>query len=249
MLLSIMDKKEVNVVNNDLAKVDSLEELFAVWKKKEATDGIDHKSNRFIADGVVNRNAWACAEKKILFVLKEAYDLNGDFPDLVDWIGKDHPNKRMWRRVARWIYGINLTTSSTIADYKPQLSNTEHIDSLNQIAVLNLKKSNGKTSSTREDIVKYAEYDREEIKREIELIDPDIVICGSTFSILYENVYEQKPLLSDERNNNWFYYKKLGDRERLYIDYYHPANQWPDLMNYYSLMCIYQKALLYKEKL
>ena len=44
----------------------------------------------------------------------------------------------------------------------------------------------------------------------------------------------------------WNLELNVARKERLFIDYYHPANHWSDLMNYYGLMGIYQQAL--KEK-
>ena len=56
-----------------------------------------------------------------------------------------------------------------------------------QIAVLNLKKSGGNSESVYEEIASYAEADREEIIKEFELIDADIIVCGYTFGILMDN--------------------------------------------------------------
>ena len=51
---------------------------------------------------------------------------------------------------------------------------------------IDLKKSSGESTSVIEEVAAYAQSDREEIIRELQLIDPDIVICGSTFWILYQ---------------------------------------------------------------
>jgi hypothetical protein len=64
----------------------TLEELFALWRRKEPesfeyTHGkrriqvnIDHGKNIFIADGIVNSEIWnSNARKRILFIMKEAY--------------------------------------------------------------------------------------------------------------------------------------------------------------------------------
>ena len=46
-----------------------------------------------------------------------------------------------------------------------------------------------------------------------------------------------------ERNENLFYHVSLNGHDVLVLDYWHPANQYPDIMNYYGLMGIYQQAL------
>lgn len=178
-----------------------------------------------------------------MFVLKEAYGTDWHDNTLVTWLRRDHPNSRIWSRVARWVYGIDNTTKDHIERYVPQLDEVVHKQCLDEIAVVNLKKSDGNSSSKYDEIAKYARKDKEIIKREIELIDPKIVICGSTFSILLREVYDSYSLKEDNPSDNWYYYLNLDGKTRLYIDYYHPANHWSDLMNYYSITNIYQQAL------
>ena len=240
----------------------SFVELFDLWKKKDSETvtykiekeekqaTINHSKNKFIPDGIVNRELWNDTEhKKILYVLKEAYvGKNEDAYDLAKWLREDHPDRRIWNRVARWTYGIQNTSVNEIARYIPDVDeNVELREQLfEQIAVINLKKSNGGSTSVIEEVAAYAQADREEIIRELQLIDPDIVICGSTFWILYQIVFGKEPLKGEAACDNWYYYLNLDGKERLYIDYYHPANQWADLVNYYAITNIYQQAL--KEK-
>ncbi len=238
----------------------SLDELFGIWenknpetkiyehKKKEYEIQINHAENKYISDGVVNDEVWNSGKnKKILYVLKEAYTDDTEGYDLAKWL-RGEPDYRMWNRVARWTYGIQNTTADAIARYNPSIDKDEAVrkQSFNQIAVLNLKKSNGQSTSVIEEIAAYAECDREEIIKEFQMIDADIVICGSTFWILYQIVFGNEPLKGSQACDNWYYYKNLDGKERLYIDYYHPANQWPDLVNYYAVMNIYQQALIEK---
>lgn len=84
-----------------------------------------------------------------------------------------------------------------------------------------------------------------EILKEFSLIDPDIVICGSTFGTFLTTVMEMPEMNNETRCDNWYYYLDVCGRKRLFIDYYHPGNRWPDLINYYGLLGIYQQALLH----
>ncbi len=243
-----------------IKKCITLEELFELWCHKQASEvtyerkkekisvWIDHEKNYFIADGVVDYSIWNHLNNtRILFVLKEAYGTDWDNYTLASWLGAENGENMshaMWRRVARWVYGITRSTPTEVQKYIPKLTREQHLAALRSIAVLNLKKSAGETSSDYDEIAAYAAYDREEIKKEISLIDADVIICGSTFKTLYEQVYEHSEGLGDKANDNWFYYLNLDGKERLYIDYYHPANQWPDLVNYYAITNIYQQALL-----
>lgn len=92
--------------------------------------------------------------------------------------------------VARLTFGLQHTTVSSIKKYKTSLSESEHIESLNQIAVVNLKKSNGMSRSDYDDISEYAEYDRAEIKKEIELIDSESNSLFGTYDVDKESAIE-----------------------------------------------------------
>ncbi len=232
-----------------ISQCNTLEDLFAIWKnEKEPKGGINHRENFFIADGIVDENVWKSGKrKKILLVLKEAYGEDWGNNTLVTWLKNDHPQIGPWKRIAKIVYGIQNTTSNSIARYKEKLSKDEHNSSLEQIAVLNIKKSYGDSRSKNDELKMYAEYDRQEIKKEIELINPDIIVCGNTFQILYETVYQKNPITN--ASDNWYYYLNIidGKEKRLFIDYYHPSFYLcPTLLYYYGLIGIYQQALLDK---
>ena len=235
------------------------EKLFEIWKSKEALVHqyqyekesrevtINH-NNIFISDGVVNQEVWYNNpdKKRILFILKEAYGGEKDW-SLAEELSLKDPWSSIWKRVIEWTYGIQNTTASKIAKYSTsEISMSANNDYLNQIAVLNIKKSGGKSSSNMSEIMGYADANRIEIRRQIEIIDPDIIICGYTIEPL-NFIYDGKIKTKNNYCDNWYYYtNEIGERERMIIDYYHPANQYPALMNYYGIVNVYQQALLYK---
>lgn len=235
----------------------TLDELFAYWKEKPPGDitytagkekiekTVDHRKDYFIADGIVNEDIWNSGDRKrILFVLKEAYGTDWGTNTLATWLKNDHPTLAIWKRIAKWVYGIQNTNADSVKRYETSLSDSIHAESLEQMAVMNLKKSGGESQSNYSEIDAYADYDKIEIRKEFGLIDADIIICGSTFGCLLEKVFEQKRPLASHGEDNWYYYLNLDGKERLYIDMYHPANRWPDLMNYYTVTNIYQQALI-----
>jgi hypothetical protein len=233
----------------------SLEKLFELWKNKapevrnyvikgkQHEVNIDHSRNRFIPDGIVDFAVWDDdAHKKILYVLKEAYTDDLDGFNLASWLS-GAPDIPIWKRIARWTNGLQHTTAKEIFKYDHDPSEEVYKECFSQIAVLNLKKSGGNSESVFEEIASYAEADREEIIKEFELIDADIIVCGYTFGILMDKVFKVD---YKKNSNNWAYYMDLCGRERLVIDYYHPANHYPDLANYYAVTNIYQQALIEK---
>ena len=166
---------------NDIRQCSSIEQLFNLWKTKKPEQIsyikgnqqvyklVDHDKDFFIADGIINDQVWNSGEKKkILFVLKEAYGTDWGDLTLATWIKNYHPCKGhpLWRRVARWVYGIQNTSENSIQRYIPNLTDTMHAECLDQIAVINLKKSGGTSSSDYGEIDAYAKLDREELKKE-----------------------------------------------------------------------------------
>ncbi len=224
--------------------------LFDLWKNKppRIVEGfeINHKDNVFISDGVVNTLVWNEQVPKILFVMKEAYSRRDDedWP-LTSWVSSGNCLEyKIWRRIALWTYGLLHTTSDTICPYTKQLSKSVLIDNIQYISIMNLKKSNGKSVSDNDELNAYAIADMYEIRKEFELIDPDVVVCGDCFLTLFSKAFQKDDI--SEKSENWYYYREIFGKERLFLDYYHPANHWSDLLNYYGLMGIYQQALINK---
>lgn len=222
--------------------------LMDKWKNKSANNGcipIDHKNNAFISDGIVDPDTWFELDsgKRILFLLKEAYGEKNDW-SLVEWLNRETPTHSIWKRVVEWTYAIHNTTAASVCRFVPEEIKKHYNEYLRSIAVVNLRKSGGKSTSDMDVIMEYTMYDKCELKEEIEMIDPDIIICGYTIQPLI-NIFDLDIKQQGKVCDNWYYFtNKIGGRERLIIDYYHPANQYPSLMNYYCIANIYQQALI-----
>lgn len=222
--------------------MEELELLFESWKKKEK-----HLGKIFNSDGIICEEEWKKQDKKILFILKEAYHRDikivNDY-DLAEDLSNNGPWKNIWKRVAEWSYGLVKTTSNYTEPYR-SLNEAEANSYLKKVAVINIKKSDGKSKSNNKDIIQYAEYDAEEILREIEIINPDIIVCGYTIGPLNAALKKMDPTFIQFKSNkettseNYHYVWK----NRIVIDYYHPAARYPALMSYYGLMGCYRDAL------
>ena len=105
-------------------------------------------------------------------------------------------------------------------------------------------KSGGKTNSDWNELQEYAEYDKKELFEQLQLCDPTVIVCGYAASYL-ETVCGDH--FRNVRNNNLFYHIQLNGHDVLVLDYWHPANQYPDMLNYYGLVNAYHFAL--KEKI
>lgn len=164
--------------------------------------------------------------------MKEAYTSNENGYHLTEDLHDcEHP-WTMWRKIAIWTQAIYHSFSQNICEYDEELLRANEKEIIDRIAVVNVKKSNGERSSDYEDLKKYAKEDRKELKEELEIIQPDIIVCGNNYNLLKIVLGEE---LRDE--DTWDTMMALW-KDTLVIDYYHPAVHYPNRVNYYALMSI-----------
>lgn len=218
-------------------------ELFDQWQAMPPKDGIDHRSGGFVRDGVVCPEIWFSQQVRPLFLLKEAYGDGRDW-DLID----DHlltaapfGNHLTWKRVTQWAQGILGTTADRLCPFDERTRGLGFGNAyLRRIAAVNVKKSGGRSASNAEEIARYARNDRALLCRQLELIDPTVIVCGNTFEYL-EIILDAR--IKNTRNPNLGYSVRLNGHDVIVLDYWHPSNRYPDLMNYYGLVASYQQAL------
>ena len=222
------------------------EALFERWKKEDG-------GNHFICDGIVNPDEWFKQKTKICFLLKEAYTSEDGFC-LNEWLDKDETCiKKTWKSVSLWVDGILKTDETTVPSYleSNNLSRKSRHDLIKKIAAINIKKSDGERKSDWYNLVEYAERDKEKLKEQIKLINPDVIVCGSTYDflrIIYGTEYnkdkkkliKETGILPDDIDDKGYF---IMEDKTIVIKYYHPQNQFPSMVNYYAICCLYQKAL------
>lgn len=237
-----------------------MDKLFEEWQERHFKKGNDF----FNQDGIVNYNVWEQqTTKRICFFLKEAHQRDYHIWSLTEWLCNENGGagavQKMWHTVAEFTYGLLNTTANSIPPYADAkaLSESEKSALLQKIAIVNVKKSEGKSNSKWADLIDYAKNDADLIRRELDIIDPDIIVCGNNSSLLRivygAEVDSKNKVLHNGRIDENLYnfmdengYVWLEDK--LIIDFWHPANQFPKIMNFYTLCCIYQKALEEKVK-
>lgn len=219
-----------------------IDKLFAQWQAKPAGDGIDHATEGFVRDGVVCPDLWFSQQVRPLFLLKEAYG-GGNWDLAADHLLTDEPmkNHRTWRRVTQWTRGILNTTAQELCPFDETVKKLPFGNEyLRRIAAINVKKSGGRSASNSEELRRYVEYDRSELKRQLELADPTVIVCGNTLPYL-EIILDTK--IKSNPIGDLAYTAQLNGHPVTVLDYWHPSNRYPDLMNYYGLMGIWQQVL------
>lgn len=200
---------------------------------------------KFFRDGVVNESKWNEADNiKVLFLLKEVNDqceyseeeiLENGWLSLVN--KKDVPDifeEYMWRKLAFIYKGIceaikndceadpEQWTYFRTEEGKNSFSKEEQEYWINKVAVMNLKKLGGGGYADKEKssyTVHYKEHCEEfalQIKEQIEMISPDIIVCCS-------------PEVYDNLNRKVFGFKKkqgnfpIYNENILIVEGYHPT--------------------------
>lgn len=184
-----------------MKKTQELENLFEEWIKSDSIF-----ENDFFKDGIVCPEEWEKTQIKILFVLKEVHNKGSrgiyNFLESDDIQNGYKEKSTMWRKVISLAYGIlnYKTVCFEDIDQKMVKDNEKlYTDIVKKIAIMNIKKSGG--GSTVDSLyTKQAKKFGDKIKKEIEIISPDIIVCCNTFYELKKYVFDDEwQDLTDER--------------------------------------------------
>ena len=175
-----------------------------------------------ILDGIIDNSLYNSGIPKILWILKEPYDL-GD--GLGGWDSRDDIKSRpetyfkyrTWKRIAYASYGILNNTTYEEAKEKPEVFRI-----LNSIAYINLSKYPANTTSSNR--WKHFENTYSKCKsvllQQIINYNPDIIIIGNiTYLFLpdFNLTWDDKISLPLMKKSYFKYFNKL------IIDAYHPS--------------------------
>lgn len=202
---------------------------FISWRKREL-----HKERFFIEDGILNKDLWEKSPVKVLFLMKEAYESSTETAK--EWALNEYLasktlrelGKPMWWSVAHWLDGINkLIATGEVQPFDESYESDPQLEEIFQsCAIINIKKSSGNSSSVSDDLSTYVEKDWELLLQQIKTINPDLIICGKTFPLI------ELKLGGPKRSAEWLYQAE----GYYFVDFWHPSNQWPYKVKYYSLL-------------
>jgi hypothetical protein len=166
----------------------SEDELFDRWRQKIESQSKRH-TYHFCKDGIISPEDWAKAQPKILFILKEGRGKDDSRITIRNALGN---NKSGWkrhkvlRRVGRWAYGL-LNYSTTIPDFEKAREHQFH--SPRHIAYINISKTPGGKSTNPTFLAKETETYSEYIKRQIDIINPEIVVLCGVYGVIKKYIY------------------------------------------------------------
>ena len=193
---------------------EKLNELFKKWE-----DHIEEYQGKFVRDGIINEDEWVKTNPKVLFIAKEANQYGnqttGDFR--VDWKNNDS-NYPFAYRIAEWSFGIlnNFPVFNNISPKSPY-----YHELLQKISFLNIKKTGGIGNSNGVIIGQHFDRNQKFLLKEIELINPDIIILSLSF-----NTYIREKIFGDiEWQPSGYDINVARWKNARLIDFYHPSSR------------------------
>ncbi len=202
-------------------KTEKLKELFKEWKLR-------YEQGDFIEDGIIDEDRWDKALAKVLFLAKETSDDPGDY------LARIRNEKAAgWDVAGAWAYAVqNVKLNPSYSEArKPENWSQAFLSS----ALLNLKKPKGTSSADMAKVLEVAKRDREFIYRELEIMNPGIILCCGTFNVATEIIPGFKGLKPIDLDGKC---SRLNDV--VWIDFCHFSARWRRDMMYYALQSIYR---------
>ncbi|NOW90687.1 uncharacterized protein YihD (DUF1040 family) [Clostridium beijerinckii] len=238
---------------NNMKKLD---ELFELWERKWQKEGRDrnvYDVEKYVKDGIVDKDTWDKTEKKILFILKEPNgeqdkDDDGNM-NLAFGLRKDVKKLNQyatWRNIFLWSQGLLNTDINNITDFNKIHKRIES-GNLKNIAILNLKKTYGTSVSDMSEIKDFANKDKDLILKEIELINPDIIVTANVMYILKMLIPKEQlnTNLNLDKYNDWINEWNVGHKSICIIKHYHPQCwNFKDETKYNDCCLSYQQYLV-----
>jgi len=207
------------------------EKLDAFDKEVVAKIVCDPEQLEPILDGIIDIEKYLSAKYKILWILKEAYDDfdeegnprggNWDLRELIrsrnsyqDFAGG---GRRTFIRMLYASWGI--LNDFTIWNNIPDLDKDSSVlNALKGIAYINVKKLPGLKLSSHSIIANAYKSDKELLLKQIELINPNIIIGGATLHHFIDDL--QLSEIEKHRQGSVNYLLK---DDKIYIQAYHPG--------------------------
>lgn len=182
-------------------------------------------------DGIIDDLLFESARKKVLFLCKEPNDPIQSGGDYRLW-WKDEIHYTFSTRIAEWSFGILNGFPEFDSVWKEKEKTHE---ALKSIAFLNLKKVGGSGSSSLNELLEWTQREKLQIiYKQIDLIDPDVIICGLSWPALRNQVFttcEWRPSGYGIPIGNW--------KDRMIVDFYHPSARIPGPASY----CLLEKVI------
>jgi hypothetical protein len=208
--------------NGKIFEIDCLDKLMDAWEE------VFPKGWHFNRDGVISKESWDDSSTKVLFVLKETNEANQNLVTAINraievkksgwWRGK------VLRRVGRWGYGLQNYNGVVPSLKDAKLHEKSAVKS---IAYINIRKTSGRARTNKKTFDAHASEFAPFVRRQIELIQPDIVVLCGTYNQVKRYVFPEIEKVSE----------RVHVHEGIvFINAFHPAARKKSLMLYHQVL-------------
>jgi hypothetical protein len=183
-----------------------------------------------VIDGIINIEKYMTAKLTILWILKEVHDDWSTVSETKEkrcggWNQAHGYNAKTISEIRKLVVAnrIMKTTKSILEKYLDctNLSEDEkQLEAFKSIAYINIKKIPGGKIANKDEIKKAFYRYKDIIYKQIEVYNPDVIICGNTLQYLSDdNFFEKKNRLPTGLGTHHYYPLE----EKVFIQAYHPA--------------------------
>ena len=182
-----------------------------------------------IYDGIVNVDEYLQTHPKILWILKEAHDsvdedgapFGGDWSLADEFLNKDDFVEKRGKASATYdpiIYAsYGILYDKKLNEIPKIRENREIANVIKKIAIINVSKLPGLTSSKNDKIAEAYKNCKDILLEQIALFDPDVIIGGYTMSLF------EKDLGIEQLRDGTYGIPYAVKNGKVYIYTYHPA--------------------------
>ncbi len=173
---------------------------------------------------------------RVLYLLKESY---GGFTNIrgQDFTSRSLGHGNFWKMLGMWTYVLN----NLVEGDSPDLSdfNDAHDDEgygLANVAYVNIKKEGGRSFSSWPDIRRYARKDRDFLNEQIDLCDPQVIVCCGTYRVYSDIICDGDIPIGSQ-------FKPVYDdyNGRIVIDWRHPSFRGSPDRDFFDFMSFCEK--------
>ena len=205
----------------------------------------ENKNQIAFVDGIIDFESYLNSKIKIMWILKEpnsteeGLDWREEIRELKTETGIKFGWEKTFLPIIYSTYGIlNNKNWNEIPDVS---RDPEIVDVLKSIAFVNVKKIAGESVAHYKELVDFHNKHGKILLKQIEVYNPDVIICGSTFDIIGTDIIDDNFELIQE-----FKLDVHRSKKRIILDAYHPNNRVRGLTKEKYCDTIINSVLKYK---
>lgn len=184
-----------------------------------------------VTDGVVNEKEYLDSKYKILYIMKEVNSYQNGGWSLTEFISNG-AIPQTWDNVARWTEGILNLEKDFDWEYLSRANDLRRNIYLKKIASINLKKTAGKHTSIANEIGIAAKNNKDIIKKQVDMYQPNIIVCCGTGGLFVKDCLESDLTWQmTSRGIEYIIFDKT-----IIVSFSHPEARVADQYLYYALI-------------